>query len=72
VEENSHAKVLVRVNEVNEFVSKSILQVDAIIRHKKTLPGPVSTQLTPMTLNVHRALEAIGKFHMNHPLDLDP
>lgn len=22
-----------------------------------------------MTLNVHRALEAIGKFHMNHPLD---
>lgn len=69
MQENSQCKTLIRINEVNEFVSQSINRVDEILRSKNSYNFKLENILTPMTLNVHRAIEAIGKFHMNHPLD---
>lgn len=46
------------------------MKVDEILKLKKTYDFKLNTQLTPITLNVHRAIEAIGKFHMNHPMDI--
>jgi len=32
MEENAQTRVLIRINEINEFVSQSILKVDEIMR----------------------------------------
>lgn len=42
--------------------------MDGLFKTEGSYEFKLDPTLTPMTLNVHRALEAIGKFHMNHPL----
>lgn len=57
-----------RLNEITDFVSSNILKLDEVLKSEKQYDFKMDMTLTPMTMNVHRALEAIGKFHMNHPL----
>ncbi len=45
--------------------------MDELNKAEKQYDFSLDSTLTPMTLNVHRAMEAIGKFHMNHPLSQD-
>jgi len=68
MEENHQTRVLVRLNDINDFISSSILKTDELLHHENKYDLKVDQTLTPMTMNVHRAMEAIGKFHMNHPL----
>lgn len=57
-----------RLHDINEFVQASCLKMDELLRTENKYDFRIDHTLTPMSLNVHRAMEAIGKFHMNHPL----
>ena len=61
IEGNMAAKVLLRINEINNFIRKSIERLEVIMR-TDTSDAFVNPSLKPIQLNVTRALEAIGKF----------
>eukprot|EP00347_Sterkiella_histriomuscorum_P017258 403350081 len=71
IEDSNPIKVLQRLNDINEFITASVLKIDELLRTENKYDFKMDQTLTPMTLNVHRAMEAIGKFHMNHPLQQD-
>lgn len=68
MEDTHETRVLQKLNEINEFVQASVLKMDELLKTEGKYDLRIDQTLSPMTLNVHRALEAIGKFHMNHPL----
>ena len=68
MEESHQCRVLMRLTDINEFIQASVLKIDDLIKSENKYDFKMDQTLTPMTLNVHRAIEAIGKFHMNHPL----
>ncbi len=68
MEDNHETRILQKLNDINEFIQTSVLKMDNLMKTEGKYDLKLDQTLTPLTLNIHRALEAIGKFHLNHPL----
>jgi len=63
---NTDAKILAKIHDISQFISKSIDDLEKIAKAKgfdKTT-NFVTKDLKPLTLNVTKAYEIIGKFNM--------
>ena len=60
------AKVLQKIHDISQFISKSIDDLEKIAKAKGYDKNTVyiTPELKPMTLNVSKAYEIIGKFNM--------
>ena len=66
IEKNSDAKILTRINDISQFISRSIEALERIARCKgfdKNDVG-IDPSLKPLNLNVQKAFDIISKFSM--------
>ena len=66
IEKNSDAKILTRINDVSQFISRSIEALERIAKCKgfdKNDVG-IDPSLKPLNLNVQKAFDLISKFSM--------
>ena len=72
---NTDAKVLAKIHDISQFISKSIDDLEKIAKVKgfDKQSNFVSKELKPLTLNVSKAYEIISKFNMvaQKPLSKD-
>lgn len=63
---NTDAKVLAKIHDISQFISKSIDDLEKIAKAKGFDKQSiyVSKDLKPLTLNVSKAYEIISKFNM--------
>lgn len=63
---NSDAKILAKIHDISQFISKSIDDLEKIAKAKgfDKQTNFVTKDLKPLTLNVAKAYEIIGKFNM--------
>lgn len=63
---NTDAKVLAKIHDISQFISKSIDDLEKIAKAKGFDKNSnfVTKDLKPLTLNVSKAYEIIGKFNM--------
>ena len=66
METNADAKILSKIQDVSQFISKSIDDLEKIAGAKGFDKGStlISKDLKPLTLNVSKAYDIIGKFNM--------
>ena len=66
IERNSDAKILTRINDISNFISRSIEALERIAKSKgfdKNEVG-IDPSLKPLNLNVQKAFDLISKFSM--------
>ncbi|CDW82253.1 tripartite motif-containing protein 66 [Stylonychia lemnae] len=54
MEDNHQTRVLVRLNDINDYVSSSILKTDELMNHENKYDLKMDQTLTPMTLNMQQ------------------
>lgn len=66
IERNSDAKILTRINDVSQFISRSIEALERIAKNKGFDKNEVGIDpgLKPLNLNVQKAFDLISKFSM--------
>lgn len=66
IETNIDAKILAKIHDISQFISKSIDDLEKIAKAKgfDKQTAYVAKDLKPLTLNVSKAYDIIGKFNM--------
>ena len=66
IEKNSDAKILTRINDISQFISRSIEALERIAKCKGFDKNDVGIDpaLKPLNLNVQKAFDLISKFSM--------
>ena len=71
VERNSDAKILTKINDISDFMNKSIEDLEKITR-VKTLDRQecqISQNLIPLSLNADKVFDIVTRFNMVQPKD---
>lgn len=66
INKNNDAKVLTKINDISQFISKSIEDLERIAKNKGLDKNEalIDPKLKPLTLNVQKAYDIINKFNM--------
>ena len=69
VDRNADAKILTRINDISDFMSKSIEDLERITKMKgfEKQEQQIDPQLTPLSLNVQKVFNIVSKFNMVAP-----